>query len=713
MGKLRSDWARVRQVRRVCRIWLVAGLHALWWATALASIAVALFSHPLGWGVYDTACGEGTCGSYFQMNVSQLRQLSSIGITPDLYGGLTVILLALQNLSSWVVGFLLYRYGRKDVYCVAASLLLVATGTIFSADEMLFGELPFINALFVGLNIIGSAYLFFLLLLPYGRFVPRWTAIPAWVWLAEIAIGSLMPDHGYLNAVLWPPWLLFVYVNAMHLLVVFVLARHMIKASSPDKRRQIRWLIAAFCGYIVAGLLTTLPAIDAHGIWKMAVQVAQYTSLMFIPFSIGVIVLETRARQMSVAFNRTMVYLVLSVFGVMAYALLVGALGVLVQGETRAIVALLATGLIAVTFQPLRELVQKEVNRLVYGEREDPYVVLSKLTEQLEASLTHRSLLPAIVEKVAAALRVPFVAIDVYGPAGAERLAVYGEPGPHTSSLELEVKGMPVGRLVLGVEQIREAIPPGKRNLAEDLVRQVSIAVQTVRLADDLQRSRERLVTAREEERRRLRRDLHDGLGSSLASMALRLDEAVHNREALPERSRKALETIQLQMRESIADIRRLVYSLRPPALDEFGLAFALNELILQYATSSLRIALEGAERELHLSAAAEVAVYRIVQEALTNVARHANASQCNIRVWKADGSLHIQIADNGRGIGPDVTPGVGVRSIRERAEELGGTFALLTAPGQGTEICVRLPADERSAEDDPDGKRKFAHFAG
>ncbi len=688
---------------------LKAGLHALWWTVVAASFIVSLDSYMRGWGFYDAACGGSICNYFFYMNEPQLSQLASIGITPVLYSGVTVALLALHNLSSWAIGLLLYRYGWKDPFCVTASLLLIAVGIYFNADTTT-GDFFVVNMLYTVLNVIGSIYVVFLFLIPDGRFVPRWTVIPAALYLVESVVRLFPPIHPYLD---WPYWLHHVCFLSLNILVLYAQAKRYAKEASPEKRRQLRWLMTGLSLYSVVSLLIPLPLFNEHGIWRLIVQNIMYASLLILPFSVGVIVLEARIRHMSAAFNRTMVYLVLSVFGVMAYVLIVGTLGVLVQGETQTFVALLATGLIAVMFHPLRELVQREANRLVYGEREDPYAVLSKLTEQLETSLTHRSLLPAVVAKIASALRLPFVAIDVYGSESIERLAAYGEPGPHTSTLELEVRGVPVGRLVLGVERLHNAIPPDKRFLADDLVRQVSIAVQTVRLTGDLQRSRERLITAREEERRRLRRDLHDGLGSSLATMALRLEDTVQSQEELPERSRKALETIQLQMRESIADIRRLVYSLRPPALDEFGFAFALKELILQYETSSLQIVLEGAEREMDLSAAAEVAVYRIVQESLTNVARHAQASRCLIRLWKEEGHLNIQIADNGRGMPADLTPGVGVRSIRERAEELGGTMALHSASGQGTDIRVRLPVEERRKKDDNYGEGSFTNFAG
>ncbi|CAH1195596.1 hypothetical protein PAECIP111893_00725 [Paenibacillus plantiphilus] len=690
---------------------LRTGMHVLWWALAISSAFVSLFSHGLGFNIYHLSCGSDPCSSFLQMNTAQLEQLAAVGISPDLYGSLTVVLLALQNLSSWVVGILLYRYGWKDHYCITASMLLIATGTIFSTDEVLFGELPLLNTLFQLLNILGGTYVSFLMLFPNGHFKPRWTSIPALLWIVHIAGVSLLSFIPQFQSY-WPPQaIVYFFVASMHILAIVMLAYRYTQETSPGIRRQMLWLIVGISGYAGAGIIGNL--FSDHAVMIMLVQVTLYSSLLFIPFPIGVIVLESRARHMSNTFNRTMVYIVLSVLGVLAYALLVGVFGFLIHGKANAIVSLLATGLLAILFQPLRERVQKAVNRLVYGKWEDPNRVLSRLTKQLEESLTHTGLLTSIVEKVATALQIPYAAIEVYVSNGMEQLAVYGDPVDEVRYIELEVQGLPVGRLILGDHRHQQSMPPGMHNMVEDLARQVSIAVQSYSLADDLHHSRERLINAREEERRRLRRDLHDGLGSSLASMTLRLDEALQHHGIDPDRSRQALETVRHQMRESIADIRRLVYSLRPPALDEFGLAFALQELSLQYETPSLQVVMEGAERGLDLSAAAEVAVYRIVQEALTNVVRHANASICRIGLRMDENVLHIRIKDNGIGMSASITPGVGVRSIKERAEELGGAFALASEPGNGTDIQVSLPIMKGSADHARNRKGKIANTAG
>ncbi|MFS0726806.1 sensor histidine kinase [Paenibacillus sp. 1P07SE] len=668
-------------------------IHLLWWVAAAAAITTTISSRVLALGVYERACIGRDCASFLQMNAEQLRQLADFGIMPELYSSLTLVLLSLQTLSFWVVGFLLYRYGWRDLYCVVASILLIVTGTIFSVDEALFSSWPLLQHSFAWLNALGTLYLFFLLLFPEGRFIPRWTAAIGVVWLLHTVINVMLPDLASLHINPLPAAFNYVVISIAHLVAFGTLIYRYTCEKSRNRRRKLLWLLIGICGYVAAGILAnTIPLAD-HGFVRMMLQTLVYASLLFIPFPLGVIILEDRARRMAVAFNRTMVYLVLSVVAVIAYALLLGAVGLLIQGRSSSIVALLATGLLAVLMQPLRERVQRGVNRLVYGFRDNPYQVLSQLSRQLASSTTHRSLLASVARKVASALQVSYAAIEVYTEDKTERLAVHGKPGGEISTIELQAGQLPVGRLLLGAADVHTAVPPGAQSMIEDLVQQVSIAVQTYRLADDLQHSRERLVQAREEERRRLRRDLHDGLGSSLASMTLRLDEAIHHHGSDPHRSRTELETVRSQLRHAITDIRRLVYSLRPPALDEFGLAFALQELVMQYQTPALQIALEGADRDLQLNAATEVAIYRIVQEGLTNVVKHAAASRCHIRLALQEQSLRIEIEDDGSGLPTEMTPGIGVRSIRERAEELSGTFALSSEPGQGTVIRVSLPA--------------------
>ncbi len=266
-----------------------------------------------------------------------------------------------------------------------------------------------------------------------------------------------------------------------------------------------------------------------------------------------------------------------------------------------------------------------------------------------------------------------------------------------------------------------ERFSSADRGLLEDLARQAEVAVHAVRLTADLQRSRERLVTTREEERRRLRRDLHDGLGPTLASLALRLDAARKLVKPKPEDAEELLERMKDQTQDTVGDVRRLVYGLRPPALDDLGLVAAIHQQAESHGfvvegfsgdgerevageEESVFFSLEAPEDLPSLPAAVEVAAYRIAQEAITNVARHARAKTCRVRlsVDRAEGVLELEVTDDGVGMSVGRRAGVGMSSMRERAEELGGTLVVEPKPEGGTRVLARLPMS--ASEKEPQG---------
>jgi signal transduction histidine kinase len=267
----------------------------------------------------------------------------------------------------------------------------------------------------------------------------------------------------------------------------------------------------------------------------------------------------------------------------------------------------------------------------------------------------------------------------------------------HFVSLALTYQGETVGTLLLSPRTPGESFSPADRRLLTILAQQAGVAAHTVRLTTDLQHSRERLITAREEERRRLRRDLHDGVGPTLASMAQRIDAATYMVRDDPDEAIALLQGLKGQVRSTLADIRRLVYALRPPALDEFGLLVAVREHAAQFERGGvLDVVVEAPEALPLLPAAVELAAYRIALEALTNVARHAQASNCHIQfaVVNADSrpALSVEICDDGVGLAADHLVGVGLTSMRERAAELSGTYVIEPALGGGTRVCAQLP---------------------
>jgi signal transduction histidine kinase len=328
----------------------------------------------------------------------------------------------------------------------------------------------------------------------------------------------------------------------------------------------------------------------------------------------------------------------------------------------------------------------------MYGERDEPYLVLSQLGHRLESTFAPGEVLSTIVETVAQALKLPYVAIALAVLDDFEIAAEYGDPVDQPLVLPLTYQAETIGQLICGPRSPGEPFNAAERQLLEDMAHQAGVAVHAVRLSADLQRSRERLVTTREEERRRLRRDLHDGLGPELASLILKLQAARNMIDRDPNAADSLLAELKTQVQEAIADIRRLVYNLRPPALDELGLIPAVRETAASHnMAGGLRVEVEGPDAMPPLPAAVEVAAYRIAQEALHNVAKHARADSCVVRFTLKD-ALELEVLDNGVGPPDALRAGVGLTSMRERASELGGSFKFEPVAEGGARVYARLP---------------------
>jgi len=555
------------------------------------------------------------------------------------------------------------------------------------------------------LHFLGSAsFSLFLFIFPDGRFVPRWTR-----WVALVWIAWLFPRYWFSD---WPPtgsntWLalpnLVVWLSALGSAVYSQVYRFR-KISNRVQRQQTKWVVfgitmglAAFLTInIVVSAMAPAP-ISASELTTLMVGAALMNgALLLIPLSIGVAVLRYHLFDIDLLINRTLVYGALIVIVTGLYILLVGMVGVLFQSVGNSFLVILATGLIAVLFQPLRQSLQRGINHFMYGERDDPYAVLSRLSQRLEATLAPEAVLPTIVETIAQSLKLPYAGITLNQDGEFRIAAEFGRSQGEPIRLPLIYQGEPIGELLLAPRALGDVFTPAERRLLDDLARQAGIAVHAVRLTTDLQRSRERLVTTREEERRRLRRDLHDGLGPQLASLTLKLETA-RNRLTDDPLADSLLADLAKRTQDATADIRRLVYELRPPTLDELGLVSALREGATQYSQQGFNgvyVTIDAPEDLPPLPAAVEVAVYRITQEALTNVVRHAEAHICNVRI-KLDeqtGWLGLEIQDDGRGLSATRRAGVGLNSMRERAEELGGTWTIESLPTGGTRILVRLP---------------------
>jgi signal transduction histidine kinase len=460
------------------------------------------------------------------------------------------------------------------------------------------------------------------------------------------------------------------------------------------ERAQIKWVLYAAGVLTVAFGLAWSPATAVLGAAAAEEFGIVLSSLLIlgIAAAVSVAILRHRLYDIDLVINRTLVYGALTVAVASLYVLVVGGLGLLLQARGSLALSLLGVGLVAFAAQPVRERLQRAVNRLMYGERDDPYAVLARLGQRLDASLTPEAVLPTIVETVAQALRLPYAAITLRQDEDFTTVAEYGRAASELFRLPLTHQGDTVGELVVSPRGPGDGFGAADRRLLDDLARRAGAAAHAVGLTIALQRSRERLVTTREEERRRLRRDLHDGLGSQLAALHLRAGTLRRQLPPGEPAAEAGLLELETGIHAAIGDIRRLVYELRPPALDELGLAGALRSLGAQCSTSNgLQVEVEAPEQFPPLPAAVEVAAYRIAQEALANVVRHAHAHTCQARLTFGDG-LCLEIRDDGVGLPAVVKNGVGLGSMRQRAAELGGTCAVGSAPGGGARVLVRLP---------------------
>jgi signal transduction histidine kinase len=449
-------------------------------------------------------------------------------------------------------------------------------------------------------------------------------------------------------------------------------------------RRQLSLLLLA------AGMCFVLVAVVPESAGTPPVLAAVILAMLtLVPAAIGVAILRHRLYDIDVVLNRSLVYAGLTVAIVALYTAMVWALGRPITADAWA--GAVAVGIIGALVLPLRSALQRLVDRAMYGDRGDPYAALSRLTAILQSAAAPGAALPALAGAIAGSLRLPFVAVET---TSGERATAGEMRGGPVEELPLVHQGEVVGRLLVEGRD-RRAMAPRDLRLLDELARPAGAAVSAAALADALSDSRTRLVQAREEERRRLRRDLHDGVGPTLAGVALGLDLVAARIDDDPAAARSMIAELKGETAGAVDDVRRLVNDLRPPALDELGLVGALRQQTDRLALRSpgLEIRVDSDPVLPSLSAATEVAAYRIAVEAVTNSVRHAGARSCHVQV-AANGALRLEVVDDGSGIADGTPPGVGLSAMRERAAEVGGICTVAPADGSGTRVLAVLPLD-------------------
>ncbi len=357
---------------------------------------------------------------------------------------------------------------------------------------------------------------------------------------------------------------------------------------------------------------------------------------------------------------------------------------------------LLAFMLIALTFLPVFRLVRVSVRDLIYSQHDNPFPALTQLNQHLKSTLYPHAILPTIAETIASTLKLPYIEIETRLPnesrTAAPPVTAFGRPlkGAAIEHVPLDYHGTTIGELRVSARGSGEQLSYSDKAILHELAQHVGIALYAAQLTDDLQHARERLVIAREEERRRIRNDLHDGLAPTLSSLQLQLSAVRNLMRQDPDRAEAMINDVHEDLRNATAEIRQLVYDLRPPMLDELGLIGAMQNS--KFHGGEVCIEVNAPESMPKLSAAVEVAVYRIANEALHNVVKHAQATACEVRIELGDGDLTLKVTDNGKSLPDDYQAGIGLISMKERAAELGGTLLIRPNQPNGTCVIAQIP---------------------
>ncbi len=568
----------------------------------------------------------------------------------------------MANLALWVLN----RLGAFLPVSVAVLLVIFPTGRIAASA---WGRVS--RAALIAMALAAAV----LLVSPQGDLAVDTTLPPG----VDVDAGTLPLPDWFVRVV--QPIDIGVTIVGFLISMVAVVLRY--RGAGADERERMRWLSWSVVVMAVLLPLSFLSEVAAvQGLLLFVVVLLPAAAM-----TVGIV--DPDLVPIEDLVGRTVLY---GLLALLVVAVDLGVLAVLTAVAGDALdqrqVVLVVLLLTALLYGPLRVHLSRLVRRVMLGRSAEPYDAIAGLASTLETADDSADQLAAVTRSVAAAFGVRFVRVELERPGGEHLVASYGERPAETRSLPITYRDATIGRLVLPARGLRSRLSRRDEELLGDLVRQAATAVRASRMADELQVGRERMVLAREEERRRIRRDLHDGLGPALSGVVFRLESARLLVDRDPRAAKQHLEGTSADVQDVVADVRRLVHDLRPPALDDRGLVGALSQLAEQQPYQAT-IEADGVGA---LPAAVEVAAYRIAAEALTNAARHADARAATLRLREDRDQLLVEVWDDGRGIDADRQAGVGLMSLRERAEELGGRSEVTCPPTGGTVVRAWLP---------------------
>lgn len=671
-----------------------------------------------------------------QLTNERADALEARGISLQTYSFVVVGSALFVSLTWLLIGLLIVYWKPRDwrVILVSLTLLCFATSEAEIVNVLIWYvpqlEWPyrFIQATGEALSVI----IFYLL--PDFRFVPKRTKYLTAIYACIITLWWLIPTLP-LNIIhatygdAYQPWTT-IHVLAWHITGAMALIFRYRQNSNSADRLVIKTLTICLVATLTIGTLryllqwiaTTIPDPFEQSVWFVVTRQFYWASLLLVPFGFFVAIRKHRLWGIDSYINHALVYLLLSGTLSMLFGLVIGLTNLALQSNLASIASPLTlialTCIFVVIAQPLRDIIQKLVNQYMYGRRDEPYAVISALGQVLAGTLESSSVMPSIVRIIGEELRFPYVAIAIHQADDYKTVAEFGQWPADKDDIRrqdmieflITYQAVVLAKLTLMSRSPKELLSRSERALLTHLSQQAGPAVKAFILTDELRRSRESLVIAREDERRHIRRQLHDGLIPSLASHVLKLDSTRELVYSSPDKAQEALAGLKQQTRALMSGVRELSYELRPPSLDELGLVAALQagtahllatadkiEATPSSLCASPSISVNVTSSLPDLSAAVEAAAYRISMEAVTNVIRHAQACHCmvslDVQLMKTLGRcLCLTVEDDGVGCLNPTTPGVGLSAMRERAVELGGEFQIEFNVKTGTRVRAWLP---------------------
>ncbi|HEU0003077.1 MAG TPA: GAF domain-containing protein [Ktedonobacteraceae bacterium] len=842
------------------------------WVTVAGLVAAIFLARlPVYYTALQAVCTGTVCG-YVQPTLDTAQALQKLGLSVSAYAALTLALEIALAFLCFTLGTVIFWRRSDDWMALLGALAVVASvtlnGNVFSMDmSSAWGWIG------MGLFVFGGGMYLVVLSLFDGRFVTRWAPLVLLCW--AVAIIHYFMFMNFVYSLIW---------GAALGLLLIAQAYHHRTTANPIQRQQSKWFIFGGCVQFLIAAGTLVPPLIFPSLWQAGSFYQLVNALVLIvlsfifPMCIGIAILRYRLYDIDIIIRRTLVYGILTVCVVGVYVLVVGTLGAFIGTSGNLLISLVATGLVAVLFQPLRAVLQRGINRLLYGQRDEPYTVITHLSQRLEGQISPDAVLSTIVETVAQALKLPYAAILLKQEDKFRLAASAGDLMGEPLVLPLVYQADTVGQMHLALRTPGEPFTPADRRLLDELARQAGLAAHAVQLAGDLQRSYEQLeqrvqertrelstllevshnvastielkplldlildqlkvvveytgsaiaivehedvvfvgtrgplseehvvqrrfplarmgpiweklcsgepviidnvrndtslaqayretvdellettfryvrswvavpLKLREhvigmlsashtqpdyytshhadlalaianqaavaienarlyeraqelaalEERQKLARELHDSVSQALYGISLGVHTARTLLDRDPRLVAEPLEYVLSLAKTGLAEMRALIFELRPESLETEGLVSALiKQAAALQARHDVPVETNMCD-EPDLSLPVKQELYRVTQEALHNTIKHAHASQVNVRLGRTAEAIILEIQDNGRGFDSlGSFPGhLGLLSMRERINHLGGVLGIESTPGHGTTIHASVPARE------------------